>query len=335
MCESIERMLRRASGLVAAVLLIVFLPAAARAQQAHPGANCSNTSVGFTPLTDLRKGTYKGYQGGLYPNGSNKPPAAYQKIGMTHAKAIKPLDSAGKPDPNGSIVLLSIGMSNATMEWQGFMRLAAAYAQKNSRAAVVDGAFGGQDAEIIKNPNARYWQGVKQRLSRAGATDQQVQAIWLKEAIARENEPFPQDATHLRDDLKAIVLILQQRFPNLQVVYLASRIYAGYASTPLNPEPYAYQSGFAVKWLIEQQIKQTTRHTKSSTSTPAIRPWLAWGPYLWTDGMKGRSDGLVWTCADVRQNDGTHPSAGGIEKVAGLLLKFFSTDQTTRSWFNR
>ncbi len=44
-----------------------------------------------------------------------------------------------------------------------------------------------------------------------------------------------------------IVMILnklKKRFPNLRIAYLSSRIYAGYAKSALNPEPYAYESGF-------------------------------------------------------------------------------------------
>ena len=63
-------------------------------------------------------------------------------------------------------------------------------------------------------------------------------------------------------------------------------------------------------------------------------PWLAWGAYLWANGTKPRSDGLVWQCSDT-QSDGTHPSATGQEKVAELLLKFFKVDQTANTWFVR
>ena len=123
-------------------------------------------------------------------------------------------------------------------------------------------------------------------------------------------------------DLRRIVGILRSRFPNLQLIYLSSRTYAGYATTALNPEPYAYESGFAVKWLVQERIEGKL-----------AGPWLAWGPYLWTDGTKGRRDGLVWTCQDVR-SDGTHPSPSGQQKVAQLLLKFFSTSATAKRWFS-
>ncbi len=47
---------------------------------------------------------------------------------------------------------------------------------------------------------------------------------------------------------------MQERFPNLRIAYVSSQTYGGYATTPLNPEPFAYESGFAVKWLIADQI---------------------------------------------------------------------------------
>lgn len=284
-------------------------------------AKCSNTSTGFIPLTDLGVKDYKGSQGGLYPNGSNQPSTNYLQIGLERAKKIQPLNRDGQPDGNGRIVLLSIGMSNTTAEYSEFKRIADSDSQKNPRVVIVDGAIGGADAELIKNPDERYWSMMADRIRRAAMTDKQVQAIWLKEAIAGERNQFPQDAKRLQNDLQAIVQILQNKFPNLQIIYFSSRIYAGYASSTLNPEPYSYQSGFAVKWLIEDRIKSSSG------------AYLAWGPYLWTDGTKGRSDGLVWECADVRSDDGTHPSQSGIKKVAELLLKLFKNDETAKVWF--
>jgi len=187
----------------------------------------------------------------------------------------------------------------------------------------VDGAVGGQDAAIIRNPTASYWLTVTQRLTNSGVTPNQVQVAWLKEAIAGENRAFPLDAQALRDALRDIVTIMESRFPNLQIIYLASRTYAGYATTNLNPEPYAYESGYAVKWLIQERI--------AGNSSGA---WLAWGPYLWTDGLKGRSDGFIWACSDT-QADGTHPSASGQQKVAQKLVNFLKTDEMASPWFLR
>jgi lysophospholipase L1-like esterase len=93
--------------------------------------------------------------------------------------------------------------------------------------------------------------------------------------------------------------------------------------TPLNPEPHAFETAFAVKWLIAEQI---------AGQSEAPTPWLAWGPYLWADGTKGRKDGIAYTRDDLGP-DGTHPSPSGREKVARQLLQFFKTDPTAKPWF--
>ena len=87
-----------------------------------------------------------------------------------------------------------------------------------------------------------------------GLTTAQVQTAWLKEANANPPDDFPGHALELRDDLETIANNLHDRFPRLRLCYLSSRTYGGYAKTPLNPEPQAYESGFSVKWLIEDQI---------------------------------------------------------------------------------
>src|SRR5437763_6558120 len=68
---------------------------------AVPAADCTRTSVGFTPVNDLGTGTYHSYEGGLYPDGLNAPPAAYLQEGMAYAQAVQPLASNGQPDCNG------------------------------------------------------------------------------------------------------------------------------------------------------------------------------------------------------------------------------------------
>ncbi|MCX7908701.1 MAG: glycosyl hydrolase [Ignavibacteria bacterium] len=284
------------------------------------------------PLTELGLDKWKGFEGGLYPNGINQRPIKHNMDGINLAQSIIPLDTMGNPSPNGKIVLLSIGMSNCTQEFQVFKRIADTFSLKNPYLTIVDGAQGGQTASIISNPDANFWNVVKQRLATAGVSEKQVQVVWLKEANANPKEDFPEHALILKEQLKKIVQILKQKFPNIKLTYISSRTYGGYATTTLNPEPYAYETGFSVKWLIEDQINGDTLLSYKGKETKA--PWLAWGPYLWAKGTTPRSDGLIWERDDFG-SDGTHPSDKGRLKVANLLLKFFSTDETATPWFLR
>src|SRR5436189_4741926 len=102
--------------------------------------NCANTSLGYPPINDLGKAYWRGYQGGLYPNGSNYRPAAHNIAGLSLAQNVMPLDTNGNIDVvNGKIVWLSIGMSNTTFESQFFIPMADTLAQKNSKLVLVDG----------------------------------------------------------------------------------------------------------------------------------------------------------------------------------------------------
>jgi hypothetical protein len=310
--------------LLVAAPLALALAGAGVSPGARPVApECTRTSVGLTPLTELGTRRYHGHAGGLYDAGRNTPPRSYLRRGLAAARDVRPRAGNGRPRRTGRIVLLSIGMSNATQEFAAFKALADSDPRKDARVTVVDGAQGGWDAIRVADEGARYWAVVDERLRAAGVTRRQVQAAWLKEAIARPTEQFPADAQRLRSALSRIVAIARSRFPNLRLVYLSSRTYAGYAVTPLNPEPFAYQSGFAVKWTVGDRIAGRLRG-----------PWLGWGPYLWTDGMTARRDGFVWACEDVGP-DGTHPSASGRRKVAERLLAFFVSDPTARKWFRR
>jgi hypothetical protein len=275
-------------------------------------ADCSLTRTGLVPLTDMGKRKYRGHRGGLYPSGLNRPPQAYLRKGMEAARRVRPID--------GKIVLLSIGMSNASDEFSAFKRSADRDPQKNASLVVVDGAQDGFDSRRARTQPV-FWDNIDQRLSDADVTPEQVQAVWLKQSVAGEQRRFPKDARGLQSDLRAILRIMRARYPNVKLVYLSSRTYGGYAITALNPEPAAYDSAYAVRGIIQERIRGKIKG-----------PWLFWGPYLWTDGMAGRNDGLVWTCEDV-EADGTHPSRSGIQKVVTMLTTFFKTDPTARRWY--
>jgi len=283
----------------------------------------------LVPLSELGKREYKGFGGGLYPDGKNSRPESHERAGALLATQVRPLDGGGMASGEGKIVLLSIGMSNTTQEFSAFMQLARGEKQKSPKVVLVDGAQGGMTAAKIANADeaagSRYWATVDDRLKAANVTRAQVQVAWIKEADAMPTAAFPKHAQMLEEELEKIVRLMHGRFGNLKIVYLSSRIYGGYAKSRLNPEPFAYESGFAVKWLIEKQIKG---------ELDLKEPWLSWGPYLWANGMGKREDGLVYEERDFGP-DGTHPSQSGREKVARQLLDFFKTDSTARPWFVR
>jgi len=196
-------------------------------------------------------------------------------------------------------------------------------------------------------------------------TEKQVQVLWIKNANPSPAlhgfaslQPFTDncasevgtiEACNYEQQLGETIRAAKARYPNLQQIFLSTRIYAGYASAPLNPEPYAYEYGFSAKWLIQAQIDQIRNSTPPDpvagdlnyNNGPAA--WTAWGPYLWAYGTTPRSDQLIWCNGqsgspcngeDDFQSDGTHPNtASGVPKVVNLMMKFFSTSPYTPSWF--
>ncbi len=293
------------------------------------------------PLTDLGAGTYNGSTGGLYPGGSNVRPAAHDAAGLSIAAQIVPLDSTGAADPtNGRVVLASMGMSNTTQEFSTFLPMAAADTALSPRMTFVDGAQGGMTAANWADPAHTCWTTFASRLTTAGVTGAQLQVVWAKLASPASSYPstFPAGPQQVQAWMRTAMLNLKTKYPSVRIVYLSSRIYAGYATTNLNPEPQAYENGFSVKWLVEAQINGDPGLAYSGAAPPA--PWLAWGPYLWADGLgsdnvvggiPGRSDGLEWLCADLSA-DGTHPATPGRTKVAQMLLDWLKADPTSQPW---
>lgn len=293
----------------------------------------ARAQTGLIPITDLGSGTYAGYQGGLYPGGVNTPPAGHLTAAVARSSQIVPRAADGSPSPDGWIGMIAVGMSNTTHEFGAFERNADADSTRNARVVLLDTGFGGQTATIIANPSAGYWSTMMQRIAAMGLTPAQIQVAWLKEAEAQPPNDFPLHAQALRDTLKRVVQNLHDKFPNLMICYVSSRIYGGYsAQGTLNPEPQAYESGFSVKWMIEDQIDGDPALNFGQVGGDVRAPLLLWGPYLWADGPTPRSDGLIWELGDL-EGDHVHPSPAGEQKVARLLAAFFASDPTAASWW--
>lgn len=278
-------------------------------------ADCTRTSVGINALTDP-------YEAGLYLRGSTATPE-HTAEGLSLASQVQPI--------GGKIVFLSIGMSVTSQEFSTFKQIAEADPEKNPDLVIVDGAQPDWSADrIAADSTGAYWAEIDRRLQQAGVTGQQVQAAWMKQADANPSKRYPEDVRQLQEELEQIARTLRTRYPNLRILYLSSRSYAGYATTSYSPEPYAYQSAYAVQKVIDDQILGTAGLSYAAGQAP----WMTWGPYLWADGTRGRFDGLAWACADF-EDDGMHLAESGRRKVAAMLLDFLKSEPTARPWFVR
>lgn len=309
-------------------------PGQAGRRNSAPPEITERPSVGFKPLTEMTAAdNYKGEDGGLYGGGKNEPPASHAAAAKQITESIVPLGTDGKPAADGKVVLISMSMSNATQEFSTFKRIADADEAKSSKLTIVDCAQGGQTMAAWAQPEGRCWAEAMRRLEAANITPEQVQFIWVKLANAGPQGELDEHGKRLYDDTVKVLHLAKERFPNAKIAYLSSRIYGGYATTRLNPEPYAYEGAFVVRWLLRDQIKGNAALNYDPAKGEVTSPLLLWGPYLWADGTTPRkSDGLLYERADLA-GDGTHPTSEGQRKVAGVILNFFKTDANAKTWF--
>lgn len=151
------------------------------------------------PLNDLGIGKYKGFQGGLYENGSNQIPIDHKAAGLALAGQVKLI--------RGKFVFLGIGMSNAAMEFSTFQEITAADNRVNhSSMAVINGGMGAMTAcawtsaketphqhgcgipDFIPNLYDRIRDDL---LKPAGLAEDQVEVIWMKNADPQPKSALP------------------------------------------------------------------------------------------------------------------------------------------------
>jgi len=299
--------------------------------------NAGDGSGALVPISDLGTNLYlSSEEGGLYANGSNADDAGHDAYGVGAASAIVPLDSNGNYSPTGKEVFISIGLSLTQQPFSEFLQMVNVDPAKNPNVVFVNGATGGATASLLASVNNNFWNAmIYDYLPNAGVTPNQVVGAWVLDVNGGPSGTFPEDMTGLQGNLQSIAQNLLVKFPNIKLAYYSSVNYTGYSNgaVNLNPEPYAYESAFAVKNTIEDQIGGDPNLNFDPSKGKVKAPWLAWGPYYWANGMIPRSDGLVWTCQDL-DTDGTHPSNPvGRIKISTQLLNFLKTDNTASIWF--
>ena len=278
--------------------------------------------------------THAPYATYLYPNQINQLPLDHHGKGEIIAATLQPLDGNGSVDVSGGkIVVIAEGMSNTRDEMNAFAELLAArQSEVNTKLEFRNLSEGGCDLVCwVEN-------GV-------GATDPQVQVALVKHSNNRpqqadgtpqqpnsyfpdkDSKRFPQHALTTKNLLKLRVLDLKKKYPNLKLLFITSRSFGGWSCSPSGNdyrEPVAFEEGFAVKWLLEDQILGTDPDLAFEGNNPQA-PWLAWGPYLWDP---------TWT-EDLYRSDGTHLCKAGADSVAQLWYTYLATESTAWPWFLR
>ncbi len=308
----------------------------------------SLTELGYIPLPDLGPMTYTrdGHTelGGLYPDGwCIRPPELEARALDIARNQIQPLDAQGNPDPEGGkIVMMSAGMSNTNIFFEGrpdlphaaFHKRAEDDPARNPQLVIVNGAQGTRAAMDWESVDSTTYSTMKSLLAKAKVTPAQVQVIWVLHAL-RETGPFPTYAQELQRYLEATARNLKVHFPNVKLAYYSSRERAYLMHR--KGEPDCYEAGFSVRWMIDKQMKGDPDLNWDPAKGEVKAPLILWGPYFWCDGLKPRSDGLIWTCceptSDVYNNP--HPEASGAQKCADQIYAFFKTDPTATSWYLR
>ncbi len=298
----------------------------------NTGAKCNNidwdvagSNNPLVALTDLGTGTYLGYEGGLYPNGQNTPPASQLNQAMADAQNI----AAG----SGPYAMISMGVSITRTIWDEYGPMEAADPALNKNLVLVNAAIDGTDSPDWTSPSSGTWLTITNYyLPYQGLNANQVVAAWLMMPRSNQSGTYPGDMQNQENDLISILQNMHTFFPNLQIVYISSLHYGGYQPSNSYPEPYTYEFGLAVQNVIADQINGNPALNNNPAKGPVMAPLLLWGPYTWSNGLLGRSDGLTWDCQDVT-SDGLHPSATGRNKEAGLLTTFFKSDPTAAPWY--
>jgi hypothetical protein len=206
---------------------------------------------------------------------------------------------------------------------------------KNSHLVLVNGGLGGETARDLSTYPTDYWNTILQYvIPFAGVTPEQVAVAWV-DIVDSSSLPFPSSAQGLQSELESIAQVLHTVFPNLVLAYFGSLNYTGYSNgvATTDPEPQGYESAFANKWAIQDQINGDPNLNFDPSVGPVLAPWMGWGSYYWANGLLARKDGTYWSCQDMTA-DGVHPAyPGGHLKIVQALLNFFKTDPTATPWY--
>lgn len=308
------------------------------------------------PLPDEVNGKYLNkYPRGLW-NHTNEMPSIHKETGLSLISGIQPMDTFGNLDSSGKIVFMTLGYSNMTQlmcceqkkdgGWcpcEPYTFIPRAEERGLAEGVVLfNGARGSRATPAWAEPRNGNYLYIEDELINRGLSRYQVQAVVMKCALGKSylrNSLPAKDADSylLSETIVSALRAIKIEYPNCCIVYLMPRSYGGYdtSPTPFSGEPWAYEGGFAVKRVIQNQHREIKTGKVSATYGPL---WdgtmlVTWGPYLWANGetpiKSGPSAGLFYETSDYMGDDGghtndyTHYNEIGRTKQADKVYEFF------------
>ena len=183
------------------------------------------TTVANIPLNDLGTETYKGYVGGLYPNGLNNPTGTYAVDLYKICRSITPLDTFGNPNKNGNILFVSLGWSTCGNNMRALQAKTVGNPLTNPKLLIVtlNSGRGLGRLNDVANPNDNYWNLVTSQIEGANTSYRQVQIIYLETEDSTNIRSFPGRPLHVKNELESCFRVFKEKFPNVKLVYLLAR----------------------------------------------------------------------------------------------------------------
>jgi len=245
------------------------------------------------PLPQLGTDTYLGVVGGLYPNGSNNVPNGYAD------------DAFLALQNDDDIHVLCLGMSNMKSTCENFINKAAGETAVANNVTIHNGgrpgraqqAWGGGVSDLYTN------------LKRAGVSVPEVDVVIYFNAWGYPSGDFQSHYDEMYGSLTETMANINSVYPNLKLIYVTSREYAPPWAASLNPNPYAYEEGFAFRDIV------TGRINGNLSGVPIL-----WGAYQYDPS---------WPDSYFKASDGVHLSSAGLDVAGQLWLDFY----LTQSWF--
>lgn len=304
--------------------------------------DCENDTTGRIPIVDLLTSNYEGYQGGLYPGGTNAMPLAHADSGVAFANSLMPINFDGEVDTMfGKTVFLALGSASAGKAFNKFFTTYQNAGYGDSCLRIINACMEEYSLRDMYGANSdnNYWKDVNDFLQIADLKKKQVQVVWLM--TPSYSDTVTTTSAYIDSMHNAYVDVLRKlknELPNVKLLFISGLQYGGYTN-PLAPnalslmEPAPYLQDFAIKSVITAQIEGDTMLRYSGDEAEA--PWVAWGPNFWADGRNFRDfDMLRWLCPGDYDMDanGFLLDGGGLEKISDDLYGFFTTSPMTTPW---